>query len=71
MMMTLDTKRNIAGKLHDNNIVDDDCNEDDDDNDTDNADTGHRCRRVAPQSRSSNRPPTRSSQSELLTRTTR
>ena len=71
MMMTLNTKRNIAGKLHDNNIVDDDCNEDDDDNDTDNADTGHRCRRVAPQSRSSNRPPTRSSQSELLTPTTR
>ena len=30
--MTLDTKRNIAGKLHENNIVDDDCNEDDDDN---------------------------------------
>ena len=50
MMMTLDTKRSIAGKLHDNNIVDDDCNEDDDDNDNDDTDTDLRCRRVAQQS---------------------
>ena len=71
MMMTLNTKRNIAGKLHDNNIDDDECNEDDDDNDDDDTDTDLRCRRVAPQSRSSNRPPTRSSQSELLMPTIR
>ena len=62
-MMTL-TLTSGAGELHNNH-------DDDDDNDTDNADTGHRCQRVAPQSRSSNRPLTRSSQSELLTLMTR
>ena len=61
-MMTL-TLTSGAGELHNNH-------DDDDDNDTDNAHTGQRYQRVAPQSRSSNRPPTRSSQSELLTPTT-